>query len=67
MIDPQTDGTVDVYLAPDAVLYRTEDGLMECECMTVRIVKGVIPWPGLEADIRKRYYDWIGVADTIEL
>ena len=42
-------------LTPDAHIYSTDAGVREYD-MTVRIVRGVAPWDGLESDIRARYY-----------
>ena len=47
-IDNRPDGTADVYLYPyDYVIL---------------VVKGVVPWDGMEDDIRARYYAWCGSA-----
>lgn len=46
------DGTADVLLRP-------RDRLM--------IVKGVVPWDGMEADIRARYGAWCDAAALVEL
>lgn len=49
-IRPQNDGTADVYLTPgDAIL----------------AVRGVIPWEGMEEDIRTRYDAWCASAEVI--
>ena len=62
----QEDGTVDVYLTPDAHIYSTDAGVREYD-MTVRIVRGVAPWDGLESDIRARYYAWCDSAEVVNL
>ena len=62
----QEDGTVDVYLTPDAHIYSTDVGVREYD-MTVRIVRGVAPWDGLESDIRARYYAWCDSAEVVNL
>lgn len=56
-IVPQVDGTMDVYLFPDARAYRTEISV-EAYGRTARLVRGVVPWNGLEEDIRARYDAW---------
>lgn len=56
-IQPNEDGTVDVYLAPMICVYDTDLGVREYD-ITVRLVRGVVPWNGLEEDIRARYDAW---------
>lgn len=51
------DGTVDVYLSPVVSIYETELGVREYD-VSVRIVRGIVPWPELEDDIRARYDAW---------
>lgn len=51
IIDARPDGSADVYLF-----------LPEKE---IRIVRGVIPWEGMEEDIRTRYDAWCASAETI--
>lgn len=46
------DGTADVYLDTG------QDGLL-------RAVRGVVPFEGMEEDIRKRYADWCASAEVI--
>lgn len=65
-IVPQVDGTVDVYLRPEVQVYHTDLGIREFD-MTVRLVRGVIPWDGLEEDIRARYQAWCDSAEVINL
>lgn len=65
-IVPQVDGTVDVYLCPEVQVYHTDLGIREYD-MTVRLVRGVIPWDGLEEDIRARYQAWCDSAEVINL
>lgn len=57
-IQENGNGTVDVYLRPEP------DGKGE---LSLYLVKGVVPWDGLEEDIRNRYGDWIASAETIKL
>lgn len=65
-IDPQADGTVDVYLIPEGLVYPTDDGIREYD-VTVLAVRGVVPWDGLESDIRKRYSAWCESADPMDI
>lgn len=54
-IHPQPDGTTDVYLRP------------EPESGAVRVMRGVVPWDGMECDIRARYDAWCESAEEINL
>ena len=65
-IDPQDDGTVDVYLSPVVCVYNTGLGVKEYD-FSVRIVRGVTPWPELEEDIRQRYESWCEAGEVIDL
>ena len=65
-IDPQPDGTVDVWLDPEARRTISKDGFREWE-IRVQIVRGVVYYDGLEDDIRSRYEDWRASAETIRL
>ena len=65
-IHENDDGTVDVYLRPDVCPMKTEDGFTDYS-ITALVVKNVEPWDGLEEDIRKRFHDWCGSAETIIL
>lgn len=65
-IDEKDDGTVDVYLMPDVTIYPTEDGFREYD-ISVRIVRGVVPWDGLEEDIRARFRAWCENGEVIDL
>lgn len=65
-IDDNGDGTADVYLMPEVTVYHTEDGFREYD-VQVRIVRGVIAWDGMEADIRARYEAWCESAEVIDL
>lgn len=60
------DGTVDVFLNPVLKEYRTEDGLREYD-IEVLAVRGVVPWDGLEEDIRARFEDWCKSGEKIYL
>lgn len=51
-ICPADDGTVDIYLFPDA------DG-------TACHIGGIIPWDELEEDVRKRYNAWCQLGTPI--
>lgn len=62
----QEDGTVDVYLTPDVTTYDTNEGVREYD-ISVRIVRGVVPWDGMEDDIRARYDAWCDSAEVVNL
>lgn len=62
----QEDGTVDVYLTPDVTVYDTDMGVREYD-VSVRIVRGVVPWDGMEEDIRARYDAWCNSAEVVNL
>ncbi len=57
-IVPNDDGTVDVYIPVEWAEYKTEDGIYDHD-LTVSAVRGIVPWEGLEDDIRAHYDDWI--------
>lgn len=59
-------GTVDVYLRPEVTVYDTDMGVKEYD-VRVRVVRGVVPWDGLEDDIRARFYAWCETAEVIDL
>lgn len=65
-IVPCDDGRVDVYLSPDVRVYDTDHGIKEHD-ITVCLVRGVVPWDGLEEDIRARYDAWCESAEVINL
>lgn len=52
-IQQRDDGNVDVYLMPFADV--------------TLVVRGVVPWQGLEDDIRARYYAWCESAEATEI
>ena len=60
------DGTVDVYLRPDVLPMKTDEGFTDYD-VAVLVVKGVEPFGGLEDDIRKRYDEWCESAEVIYL
>lgn len=57
-------GTADVFLFPEGRACETDCGRHECDADAL-VVCGVIPWNGLEEDIRKRYDAWCKSGDTI--
>ena len=65
-IDVREDGLVDVYLAPIVTVYNTDIGIKEFD-VSVRVVRGVEPWPELEEDVRRRYDAWCDSAEVIDL
>lgn len=60
------DGTVDVYLEPDVTVYDAGAGVREHD-VSVRVVRGVAPWGGMEDDIRARYDAWRDSAEVVNL
>ena len=64
-IAAQDDGTVDVYIAPFLKKYTTDTGT-EYD-ISFRVVRGVIPWDGLEDDILTRYEAWCESGEVIEI
>lgn len=65
-IVPTSDGTVDVFLRPEVTVYDTDTGVKEYD-VRVRVVRGVVPWDGLEDDIRARFDAWCETAEVIDL
>lgn len=65
-IEENEDGTVDVYLSPVVCTYDTGLGVREYD-ISVRVVRGVVPWPELEEDIRARYNSWCESGEVIDL
>ena len=65
-IEEQPDGTVDVYLSPVVCVYDTDLGIREYD-ISVRVVRGVVPWDGLEDDIRARFDSWCESGEVIDL
>lgn len=65
-IDPQKDGIVDIYLVPEATEYGDATDAKEYD-ITLLIVRGVVPWNGMEEDIRSRYDSWCESAEKIEI
>lgn len=64
-IQPNGDGTVDVYLIPEGRIYRTSSGT-EIDAVLLA-VRGIVPFPGMEWDIRRRYGDWCAAAEKIDI
>lgn len=62
----QEGGTVDVYLNPEVVIYPIADGFKEYDA-SVHVVRGVVPWDGMEDDIRARFQAWCDSAEVIDL
>lgn len=65
-IVPADGGTVDVFLRPDVTVYNTDMGVKEYD-VRVRVVRGVVPWEGLEDDVRARFDAWCETAEVIDL
>lgn len=51
---------------PNITVYPTEDGIKEYD-IRVRAVRGIVPWPGIEDDIRARYQAWCESSEVIDL
>lgn len=62
-IQQQEDGTVDVYLLPDAP-QAAQDGADGRGCR-ILAVRGVEPFDGLEDDLRARFYTWCACAEEV--
>lgn len=65
-IEEQPDGTVDVYLSPIVCVYDTDLGVLEYD-ISVRVVRGVVPWDGIEDDVRARFNSWCESGEVIDL
>ncbi len=65
-IVPCDNGTVDVYLRPEVTVYDTGAGVREYD-VRVRVVRGVVPWNGLEDDIRARFDAWCEIGEEINM
>jgi len=64
-IQPNDNGTVDVLLRP-VIHPMIADGVTDYD-ISVICVPGVVPWDGLEDDIRARFDDWCKSGETIFL
>lgn len=63
-IEQRIDGTVDVILKPEInIVNKDKKATVE---RTVIMVEGVIPFDGLEEDIRRRYDAWCESGRRIE-
>ena len=65
-IDVHPDGTADVYLSPVVCVYDTDLGIREYD-IQARVVRGVVPWDGMEDDIRARFDSWCESGEIIDL
>ena len=65
-IHKNEDGSVDVYLRPDVLPKKTDEGFTDYD-VAVLVVKNVTPFEGMEDDIRARYDDWCGSAEVVYL
>jgi len=65
-IEPREDGTVDIYLRSEVIPATTEEGATDYD-IRILIVRGVVPWDGMEEDIRRRYDAWCEAAETVYL
>lgn len=70
--DPRGDGLVDIWLTPgETVPFWKLDGRMDFR-IRVMAVRGINPqdpqWGGnLEEYVRAHYYDWLAMAEVIEI
>ena len=60
------DGTVDVYLRPQVMPMYTQDGAADYD-VEVLVVKGIVPFEGMEEDIRANYSNWCDSAEVVLL
>ena len=63
-IKPNDDGTVDVFLNPILHTLKTPDGFKDYDII-ITVVRGVIPWTGIEDDIRARYKAWCESGEVV--
>lgn len=61
----QPDGTVDVYLMPAACVWDADLGGVRLYGCGLRVVRGVVPWDGLEGDVRARFDVWCEAAEMV--
>ena len=65
-INENDDGTVDVILRPTVYPLTTPEGQTDYD-ISIIIVRGIIPWDGIEDDIRARYSSWCQTGETVYL
>ena len=65
-IHENEDGTVDIYLRPDVLPKKTDEGAVDYD-VAVLAVKNVEPYEGMEEDIRARFDAWCKSAEVIYL
>ncbi len=66
-ITENDDGTVDIVLTPPKVYPRkTEDGIVDYD-ISIHVVRGMWPFPGLEEYVRQHYYALCEIGETIYL
>ena len=66
-IAPHHDGTVDVVLIPHGRIALLPDRKTEpIDIDNPLIVRGIVPWSGIEADIRANYRAWCDMAEQID-
>lgn len=66
-IEPHHDGTVDVVLIPHGRIALLPDRKTEpIDIDNPLIVRGIVPWSGIEADIRANYRAWCDMAEQID-
>ena len=63
-IQQNGDGTVDVFLKPRVTPMTTPEGQTDYD-VEVPVMRGVVPWDGMEDDIRARYEAWCESAQWI--
>lgn len=66
LIEPNEDGTVDVLLNPQSNPMTTEDGFTDY-MFTAIVVRGIVPFDGIEEDIRARFQAWCESGEEISI
>ena len=61
LVRPGYDGTADILLMPNG------SPELICGRYCTLIVRGVVPFEGIEANIRAHYEDWLRIAEVAEL
>ena len=60
------DGTVDVYLRPDVIPAELENKAVDYD-IAVLVVRDVLPFDGMEEDIREHYEKWLKLGEIVYL
>lgn len=65
-IQDNADGTVDIFLNPRPMPMTTPEGVADYD-ISICVVRGVVPFDGLEEDIRRRFCAWCEIGKEIKL